>query len=187
MDQNTTLIVAIIILVVVVAALARMMWQRRRSETLRERYGPEYERAVQELGDRRQAEAELLKRKERVEHLDIRPLPPAERTRFADAWRGVQARFVDDPRGAVMQADSLVEEVMKTRGYPVADFDQRAADLSVHHPRVVENYRAAREVAIRHRRGEAGTEDLRKAMVHYRELFEDLLEDAEHTHKEVAR
>jgi hypothetical protein len=123
-----------------------------------------------------------------VDALEIRPLSAEQRGAFTQQWRNVQAMFVDDPRGAVTRADGLVEEVMKTRGYPVSDFDQRAADLSVHHGRVVENYRAAREIAIRHRRGMATTEDLRQAMVYYRELFQDLLEDREHmTERPVER
>lgn len=178
--MDTVSIVAIVVGLAVVGLVAWYLLQRRRSEELQARYGPEYSRTVSETGDRKRAEAELLKRKERVEHLDIRPLTAEQRDRFLEQWRAVQARFVDDPKGAVTDADRLVEEVMKTRGYPIADFDQRAADLSVHHPRVVENYRAARDIALRHRRGEASTEDLRQAMVYYRELFEDLLEDREH-------
>ena len=178
--MDTVSIVAIVVGLAVVGLVAWYLWQRRRTGDLRARYGPEYSRAVSETGDRRRAEAELLKRQERVEHLDIRPLTAEQRDRFVEQWRAVQARFVDDPKGAVTDADRLVEEVMKARGYPVAEFDQRAADLSVHHPRVVENYRAARDIALRHRRGEASTEDLRQAMVYYRELFQDLLEDREH-------
>lgn len=178
--MSPMLIVAIVVGVAVIGLVAWYLLQRQRSEELRARYGPEYSRTIDEIGDRRKAEAELLKRQERVEHLEIRPLTAAQRDAFVARWRAVQAKFVDDPRGAVTDADGLVEEVMKARGYPVADFDQRAADLSVHHPRVVENYRAARDIAKRHRRGEASTEDLRQAVVYYRELFQDLLEDREH-------
>jgi hypothetical protein len=179
MDQVT--IVAIVVGVLVLALVGWYLWQRQRSEALRARYGPEYDRAVREAGDdRRRAESELLERQERVEHLDIRPLRAEQREDYQQRWRAVQAKFVDDPRGAVSDADGLVEDVMKARGYPVSDFDQRAADLSVHHPAVVSNYRAARDIAQRHRRGEASTEDLRQAMVHYRALFQDLLEDREH-------
>jgi hypothetical protein len=138
------------------------------------------------MGDTRRAESELMKRQERVEKLDIRPLSASQRMDYEDRWHAIQTRFVDDPKGAVSAANGLVEEVMKTRGYPVADFDQRAADLSVHHPRVVENYRAARDIALRHRRGEATTEDLRQAMVYYRVLFQDLLEDREHASERAA-
>ena len=136
---------------------------------------------VSETGSRHRGEAELRRREERLEHLDIRPLQAQQQAEYEKQWRATQARFVDDPRGAIVDADLLVEDVMKTRGYPVSDFDQRAADLSVHHPRVVDNYRAARDIARRHRRGDATTEDLRQAMVYYRGLFEDLLEDREHS------
>ena len=132
------------------------------------------------MGDKRRAEAELVKRRERVQQLDIRPLSAAQRDDYTGRWRSVQTKFVDDPKGAVTDADALIESVMKARGYPIDTFDQRAADLSVHHPRVVENYRAARDIALRHRRGQATTEDLRQAMVYYRVLFQDVLEDREH-------
>jgi hypothetical protein len=178
MDQAT--MIAVIVGILVLAVVGWLVWQRQRSEQLRERYGPEYERTVTEVGDKRRAESELVKRQQRVEQLDIRPLSAEQQTGYLQQWRSVQARFVDDPKGAVTDADRLVEDVMKVRGYPVSDFDQRAADLSVHHPRVVDNYRAARDIAHRHRRGEATTEDLRQAMVYYRDLFEDLLEDREH-------
>ena len=178
MDQGT--LIAIVVGVLVLAVIGWLVWQRQRSEALRARYGPEYARTVNELGDTRRAESELVRRQERVAALDIRPMSAELQNRFHQQWRSVQARFVDDPKGAVTDADALVEDAMRTRGYPVSDFDQRAADLSVHHPRVVENYRAARDIAHRHRRGEATTEDLRQAMVYYRGLFQDLLEDREH-------
>jgi hypothetical protein len=168
------LVIGAIVIVLAIAAL--VFWQRQRTTHLHQRYGPEYERTVDELG-RRRAEAELVRREKRVEKLDIRPLTPEQRHRFAGEWRAVQARFVDDPAGAVTDGDRLVEAAMKARGYPIADFDQRIADLSVHHARVVENYRDARDIARRHRSGDANTEDLRHAMVCYRELFADLLED----------
>jgi len=177
---QSTMIVLVVVAVVVLAAVGWLVWQRRRSDVLREQYGPEYDRTVRQMGDQRRAESELMKRQERVEQLDIRPLSASQRSDYTDRWRTVQAKFVDDPKGAVTDADGLVTDVLKARGYPVADFDQRAADLSVHHPRVVENYRAARDIAQRHRRGEATTEDLRQAMVFYRALFQDLLEDREH-------
>ncbi|HEX7980293.1 MAG TPA: hypothetical protein VF461_16905 [Gemmatimonadaceae bacterium] len=177
---QSTMIVLIVAAVAVLAVVGWMVWQRRRSDALRAQYGPEYDRAVRQMGGKGRAESELVKRQERVEQLDIRPLSASQRMDYEDRWRAIQSKFVDDPRGAVSAADGLVEEVMKARGYPVANFDQRAADLSVHHPRVVENYRAARDIALRHRRGEATTEDLRQAMVYYRVLFQDLLEDREH-------
>lgn len=176
-------IAAIVIIVAAVAVVGAAAWyvalQRRRTDDLRTRYGTEYSRTLSELGSQRRAEDELVKRQERVDALEIRPLLADQRTLFVQQWRSVQALFVDDPGGAISRADGLVEEVMKVRGYPVSDFDQRAADLSVHHARVVDNYRAAREIAGRHRRGAASTEELRRAMVHYRELFQDLLEDRE--------
>lgn len=187
--MSAAAVVGIVVALIVVGVAAwYMVVQRRRTEDLRARYGPEYSRTVNQIGDQRRAEAELVKRQERVEALEIRPLSAEQRGQFTQQWRNVQAMFVDDPRGAITRADGLVEEVMKVRGYPVSDFDQRAADLSVHHGRVVENYRAAREIAIRHRRGMATTEDLRQAMVYYRELFQDLLEDREHmTERPVER
>ena len=184
MDQAT--MIAVIVGILVLAVVGWLVWQRQRSEQLRTRYGPEYERTVSEVGDKRRAESELLKRQQRVDKLDIRPLSAEQQSGYVQQWRSVQARFVDDPKGAVTDADRLVEDVMKVRGYPVSDFDQRAADLSVHHPRVVDNYRSARDIAQRHRRGEATTEDLRQAMVYYRGLFEDLLEDREHADRNAA-
>ena len=176
-------IAAIVIIVAAVAVVGAAAWyvglRRRHTDDLRTRYGSEYSRAVSELGSQRRAERELDRREERVEALDISPLTLEERTRFSQEWRNIQSLFVDDPGGAIARADGLVEEVMKVRGYPVSDFDQRTADLSVHHARVVENYRVAREIAARHRRGAASTEELRRAMVHYRELFQELLEDRE--------
>ena len=178
MDQGT--MIAIVVGVLVLAVVGWLVWQRQRSEQLRARYGPEYDRTVTQLGDQRLAESELLKRQQRVAALEIRALSPEQLNGYVQQWKTVQTRFVDDPKGAVTDADGLVEEVMRTRGYPVSDFDQRAADISVHHPRVVDNYRSARDIAQRHKVGKASTEDLRRAMVYYRDLFQDLLEDREH-------
>jgi hypothetical protein len=174
MDTPTLAIIAVIA-IVVVAAAAVIYVQRRRSQDLRSRYGAEYLAAVDEAGDRRKAEAELRGREKRVKAFDLRPLSPREASDFSDRWRRVQAQFVDDPGAAVGRADELLAEVMRARGYPDGDFEQRAADLSVHHPRLVSDYRVAHDVALRHARGDAGTEDLRKAMIHYQALFEDLL------------
>jgi hypothetical protein len=174
MDPSIWIILIVVLAVVVGAAV--LYQQQQRTRQLRARFGPEYERSVREVGSRRRAEAELEQRQERVAHLDIRPLSREDRARFTEAWRSVQARFVDDPGRAIAEADRLVTEVMRVRGYPVADFEQRAADISVDHPRVVEHYRAAIQIARRSANGEADTEDLRQAMVHYRVLFEDLLE-----------
>jgi hypothetical protein len=169
-------IVLLVVAVVVVGAVAWYLGQRRRSQRLQERFGPEYERTVESTGKRSDAEAELEARQERVEALDIRPLSPEDRDRFRERWRVVQATFVDDPASAVADADKLIGEVMRARGYPVGDFEQRAADVSVDHPHVVDHYRAAHQIALRQRTGEADTEQLRQAMVHYRALFADLLE-----------
>jgi hypothetical protein len=182
MDTSTAIIL-VIGLIVIVGAVAWIMMQRRTVE-LRKRFGPEYDRVISQRGDARQAESELAARQKRVDRLDIHPIELAERERFIEAWRATQARFVDAPAEAIKDADRLVTEVMQARGYPVGDFEQRAADVSVDHPIVVENYRAARVIALANKRGEAGTEDLRQAIVHYRALFEDLLETRE---KEVAQ
>ena len=172
-------IVIAIIAVVLVLVLGLIGWSRarqRRTETLREGFGPEYDRTLDDTGSRRRAETELRERQERREQLEIRPLSPAARDRYVTLWQATQARFVDDPGGAVAEADRLVQDVMRERGYPTDDFDQRAADISVDHPHVVSNYRAAHEISLRNDRGEASTEDLRQSMVHYRSLFEELLE-----------
>jgi hypothetical protein len=159
--------------VVVVALVVWRALTDRRTRTLQDRFGPEYDRAVERADDKRDAEADLAARVKRREELDIRPLAPAARDRYAEEWRGVQSRFVDDPQGAVQEADALIQAVMRDRGYPVDDFEQRAADVSVDHPHVVENYRAGHRLA-----GSGDTEQQRQAMVHYRALFEELLEDS---------
>jgi FtsZ-interacting cell division protein ZipA len=171
----TIVIVAIIVIALIVAAL--VVARQRRSQQLQEGFGPEYERAVEERGgDRREAEAELRERTKRREEFDIRPLEPGARDRYAERWGAAQRRFVDEPGPAVGEADALVMEVMRDRGYPVAEeFEQRAADVSVDHPEVVEHYRAAHAISTRATAGEAGTEDLRQAMVHFRALFAELL------------
>ena len=186
MDNPLVLVLAVA-LVAVIAVAVWLYTQKRRTEQLRTSFGPEYDRAVREQHDTGKAEQVLEERKERVERLHIRPLSEQDRERFAERWRSVQAQFVDDPKGATTEADRLVGEVMQARGYPVGDFEQRAADVSVNHPRVVEHYRAAHGIAQRQERGEAETEDLRQAMVHYRALFEDLLETETPAPKEVRR
>lgn len=175
---NIVLIVGILILATVVVLLAL---DRYRSRRLRTQFGPEYERTLREHGDRTKAEEDLAHRQRRVEKLHIRSLSNADRDRFAASWRSDQSRFVDDPAGAVAKADRLVREVMMARGYPTADFDQRVEDISVDHPLLVRNYIAAREIAVRQRRGQATTEDLRQALVYYRESFDELLEAHEVT------
>jgi hypothetical protein len=175
---STTQLALIIGLVVIVAAgIATMLFMRkRRTARLRTRFGgPEYTRAVQDGGNQRRAENKLEKRAERVESFHIRALAPADHARFLESWRKVQGRFVDSPGGAVTEADQLLGDVMSMRGYPVSDFEQRAADISVDHPLVMENYRAAHGIAVRQAQGQASTEELRQAMIHYRTLFEELV------------
>ena len=166
----------VVVAIVVIGAVVWMMNQRNRTEHLTERYGPEYQRTVEATGDKREAERELQDREERVKEYEIKPLSPEQRDRYVVKWKETQADFVDDPSGAIAQADSLVQDVMGERGYPVGDFEQRSADISVDHPHVVEEYRAAHTIAERHANGGVETEDLRQAMVHYRALFDDLLE-----------
>ena len=171
----------IILIAVVIVATIAVGWyavQRRRSESLRAQFGPEYERTVEHASDRARAEADLQERRERVDAFEIRPLGTAVHHRFSEEWASVQAMFVDDPAGAVEQADGLIGDVMRARGYPVGDFEQRAADVSVDHPTVVEHYREAHAIAQASRDGNGDTEALRQAFVHYRALFADLLERA---------
>jgi hypothetical protein len=179
----------IFVIVVIVAAVAGVAWwagQRRRTERLQDRFGPEYERTVGTTQDRAKAESELEARQQRVDSLDIRPLPAEAKARFSERWRIVQALFVDDPGNAVDEADGLIGEVMRARGYPVGDFEQRAADVSVDHPHVVDHYRTAHAIADRQRATQADTEQLRQAMVHYRALFADLLETPDTAAPETA-
>ena len=174
--MNTQLMLILIVCAAVVVVVA--VWfavRRRRTEALKHQFGPEYDRTVREARTVGQGEAMLVERQQRVERLNIRPLTPEDSRRFSQAWRDVQARFVDDPKGAIVEADRLVGDVMHVRGYPVGDFEQRVADISVDHPNVVMNYRAARDIVREHERGQATTEDLRQAMVHFRALFNDLL------------
>jgi hypothetical protein len=180
----------IIVAAVVVAVLAVIGWitySRNRTTRLRETFGPEYDRTVRADGSRSRAESELAERYRRRKQLDIRPLPPEVRQRYVEAWRKTQARFVDSPGEAVEQADALVTRVMGDRGYPMEDFEQRAADVSVDHPDLVENYRQAQARCMASREGKAGTEDLRQAFVHYRALFDELLETAEDEPRREAR
>jgi hypothetical protein len=172
MDSTTLLILVVVVLVAIVGWL---VYERRRSDTLRSKFGPEYRRTIEATGDRREAEAELQARERRVAALDIRTLPAAERARYADEWRDVQSHFVDQPAAAITEADALIGQVMEARGYPVSDFEQRVADISVDHPSVVEHYRIAHRIAARKEAVTTDTESLRQAMVHYRALFDDLL------------
>lgn len=177
--STTTIVLIIALAVVIVAAIAAFLLKgKRRTARLQSQFGgAEYDRMVEKDGNRRNAEAKLEERKQRVEGFHVRPLGAGDRARFIESWRGVQARFVDGPAGAVAEADQLLIDVMSARGYPVTEFDQRAADISVDHPMVLENYRAAHGIALQQSRGQASTEDLRQAMVHYRTLFEELISE----------
>lgn len=177
--QTTTPVIyyvigAVVLLVIIAAAIVAA--RRANSARLAKRFGPEYERTLQRHGDdRAAAERELARREERVKRFHIEELPAGARTRYAEEWRTVQSRFVDEPRGAIDEADRLVTNVMRDRGYPVDNFEQQVNDISPDHPAVVENFRTAHAIASRSERGEVSTEDLRQAMVHYRALFDDLL------------
>ena len=169
-------VVAVLLLLAVGVAAGKIGQRKRKSKKLKESFGPEYDRALEQHGSRKEAERSLEQRKERREGLEIRPLEREQQEHFAGQWRNLQARFVDAPQEAVRESDHLVKEVMRQRGYPVDNFEQRADDISVDHPHVVENYRSAGRIAERNERGEASTEDLRQATVHYRALFEELLD-----------
>jgi hypothetical protein len=176
-SQLTTNEIVMIVAVIALVIIALVVWElkRRRTKRLRAQFGPEYDRTVAEIGGRAKAESRLAERSQRVHKLDIRPLSTAERDRYVEEWGRIQAHFVDAPAGAVAEADQLLGDVMATCGYPVGDFEQRAADISVDHPVVTQNYRAAHEIALRQASGQASTEELRRAMIHYRALFDDLV------------
>ena len=190
-DPQAWIVGAIVVLVLI--GVAWLVTRQQQSRRLRQRFGPEYERVVAERGDRARAESELRAREKRVERLNILPLSAADAAKFGQEWSVLQSRFVDNPRGVVMQADRLVRDLMIKRGYPMEDFEHRTADISVHHPTVVQTYRLARAIAVRDQRGEASTEDLRKAVVYFRTLFDELLEvhaparDAAPAQKEVVQ
>ena len=175
MTSTQVIIVAAVVLAAV-AVIGYLIVRQQRTKALRDQFGPEYERAVDEYGSKGRAEAVLAGREKRVQKLAIRPLAPEARSRFTARWKTVQARFVDDPAAAISDADALVAQVMSERGYPMADFEQRAADISVDHPDVVDHYRTAHDIAQLHRQRPVSTEDLRKAFLHYRALFASLLE-----------
>ncbi|CAN5177490.1 hypothetical protein BH18ACT12_BH18ACT12_05500 [soil metagenome] len=185
----------IVIVVVAAVVLLGVVWgatRTRRTRALQDRYGREYDRTVDQAGDRREAERELREREKRHEQLELRALAPEARDRYVEEWQATQGRFVDDPKGSVKDADTLVQQVMKERGYPVDDFEQRAADISVEHPQVVEKYRTAHGIAQASERGQASTEDMRHSVRHYRALFVELLElpdgdDAENVHEPSSR
>jgi hypothetical protein len=184
MDNTTTLWIIIataaVAIVLIVALVARHR-ARVRSAELRAHFGPEYDRAVEEAGDAAHAERELAARERRVAHFHFYDLSPADRARFTAKWHRIQAQFIDDPAVAVAGANDLITEVMRARGYPTENFDQRVADLSVEHPDVIQHYRAARALSEPSRNGQINTEELRQAVVHYRFLFSDLLQEASST------
>ena len=174
MDPKLIALIAAVIVIVAVGALLYVRKRKATTAALRQKFGPEYDRAVRAHGSK--AEMKLADREKRVEKLNLRDLDAMEHERYSKQWQDVQSRFVDSPKGAVSEADDLVSSVMKVRGYPMVDFEQRAADISVDHPRVVENYRSAHAIALRSGKEEASTEDLRTAMIHYRSLFEELVQ-----------
>ncbi len=175
--MNTTYIIiaVVVVLVILAAILAPRFARRQRSDRFQKQYGPEYDRTVQTAGSEKKAQTELNDRQKHVATLKIRPLSASERERYMADWKTVQAKFVDQPGQATVEADHLIMEVMQLRDYPVSDFEQRAADVSVQYPALVTNYRAAREIAIKNEQHHVGTEDLRQAMIHYRSLFDELL------------
>jgi hypothetical protein len=186
--MSTELIIALVAIVLIFLGLGFWFFARRRTtEHLRERFGPEYDNAVRTLRSQQRAEAELSKREERVRKLNIVPLPRTECDRYRANWLTIQSRFVDEPERALADAYKLVQEVMRRCGYPVTDFEQSAADISVDHSHVVENYRAATRIADRSERSAASTEELRQALVHYRALFDDLLQSEEPAATKIKR
>lgn len=170
-----TAIAAAFLIALVIGVVAWFVMQKQRTLKLKQRFGPEYDQTVSQFGSRVKAEAELTSREKRVAGLEVVPLTPADAVRFTQAWSALQGRFIDNPKGVVLDADHLVRELMAKRGYPMSDFEHRAADISVDHPGVMAAYRAAQEITARNERGEADTEELRKAVVHYRTLFDELL------------
>jgi len=176
-----TIIILILVAAIVIGAVVWYFARRQRSDRLRERFGPEYDRTVDKMRSQDRAEAELSRREKRLRNYTIVALPATEQARYREEWLATQARFVDRPESAVADAHRLVQEVMRRCGYPLADFEQSAADLSVDHPHVVENYRAANRIAQRGQGSAVSTEELREALVHYRALFEDLLGSDERT------
>ena len=186
MDPKILTAILVVIVAVLVVAAVIFFAKRRKTEHLKQKFGSEYDRVVRQHGDPQRAETVLAEREKRISHLQLRTLPPPERDRYAQQWAVVQKRFVDDPKGAVNEADRLVTEAMNARGYPMTEFNQRADDISVNYPNAVGNYRAAHDIVLRYGKGESSTEDLRKAMVHFRSLFDELLGKPAVTHKEVA-
>jgi hypothetical protein len=174
-DSTVTIIVVVLVLVIIGALLGLVFSRRKRTERLHDKFGPEYDHTVQTMGSKKKAQTELEERQKHVKALEIRPLSISEREHYLADWSAVQSKFVDEPGQAIEAADRLIKEVMQVRDYPVSDFEQRAADISVTYPDLVTNYRAAREIAIKNEQGQADTEELRQAMIYYRSLFDELL------------
>ena len=175
MDSTVSIIVVVLVLVIIGALLGLVFSRRKRTERLHDKFGPEYDHTVQTMGSKKKAQTELEERQKHVKALEIRPLSISEREHYLADWSAVQSKFVDEPGQAIEAADRLIKEVMQVRDYPVSDFEQRAADISVTYPDLVSNYRAAREIAIKNEQGQADTEELRQAMIYYRSLFDELL------------
>ena len=175
MDTKQIIFAVVLVLVIIAAILIVVSARRRRSKRYHDQFGTEYDHTVQAMGDEKKAQTELDERQKHVKALDIRPLSASERERYLADWTAVQSKFVDDPGQAIVDADHLIIEVMQIRAYPVSDFEQRAADISVNYPALVSNYRAAREIALKNEQHLANTEELRQAMIYYRSLFEELL------------
>jgi hypothetical protein len=174
--MTTTAVIVIVVAVLALAAIGWLLYRQRRRKELRARFGPEYSRAVTQYGNESKAEDALAARARRMERIHIRSLSHEDQQRFVDRWQTVQREFIDNPAGTIQRADALVNEVMRAEGYPMADFEHRAEDISVGHPEVVQKYRLAHAISERQAQGKAGTEDLRQAVIYYRDLFDDLLE-----------
>jgi hypothetical protein len=175
MNTTYTIIAVVVVLVIIGLILGQVFSRRKRSERLHDQFGSEYDHTVEAMGDEKKAQTELDARQKHIKGLDIRELSVTEREHYLADWAEVQSKFVDEPGQAIVDADRLIIEVMQLRAYPVSDFDQRAADISVQYPDLVSNYRAAREIALKNKQGQASTEELRQAMIHYRSLFKELL------------
>lgn len=174
----TYIIIAVVLIVVVMGLIMGPIFSRnQRSKQFKDHYGSEYDHTVQAVGDEKKAQAELDKRQKHVDELNIRPLSSKERERYTADWLSVQSKFVDEPGQAIVEADRLIMEVMQVRNYPLSDFEQRVADVSVSYPGLADNYRAAREIALKNEQRQADTEELRRAMIYYRSLFDQLLEN----------
>jgi hypothetical protein len=186
MNATMWVLVGVLATIAILGIVAWIVIERRRTERLRTQFGPEYTRELERTHNRRQVEGKLEDRRKRVERFNLRPLTPKDRARFTESWRAIQAHFVDDPGGTIAEADRLLGDVMSARGYPVSNFEQRADDISVDHPLVVENYRTAHGVAVLHSHGRASTEELRQATIHYRSLFNELISEPEDLQERIA-